>query len=155
MAETKKTPDTAALMIEQATQEIAQMKMDAQREIDARHTKAEENEKKAEKILENAKLVAANIPVAKERKSLDRELSEAAKLTLQARMEKQFGAENMTNIVIPFDNDSRATTTMDVIVNGWAYQFKRGVGYTVPQAMLPLIMGSIYTEDEMLSTMRM
>ena len=60
MAVTKK--EAAVETVEQAQQRIAQMEMDAQRKIDQMMKEAAEKEALAAKVLENAKLTAANIP---------------------------------------------------------------------------------------------
>jgi hypothetical protein len=149
----KKETLTPEEMMEQASQRIAQMEMEAQRRIEAKIKEAENKEAAAAKVLENARLTAAGIPQAP-KQTLDKELSEAAKLSLQARMERQFGGDDMTSVAIPLDMEGKSTL-MSVLVNGWEYNFQRGMVYSIPKAMLPLIMGSVYVESPELTKNKM
>lgn len=151
MAVTKK--EAVVETVEQAQQRIAQMEMDAQRKIDQMMKEAAEKEALAAKVLENAKLTAANIP-HEDKKTFDQELAEAAKLTLIERMKRQFGDDNMIQISIPIDNESRAKT-MCVTINGWDYEFRRGEVYEIPKAMLPVIMGSVYKDSDLIAGVKM
>ena len=69
-------------------------------------------------------------------------------------MKRQFGDDNMIQISIPIDNESRAKT-MCVTINGWDYEFRRGEVYEIPKAMLPVIMGSVYKDSDLIAGVKM
>ena len=129
-----------------AEQDIAAMKMAAQKEIDAAKRKAEKIMQEANAIMENAKLTAASIPHV-DKKTLNAELDEADKMSMEERMKAQFGDEERVSVAIPFE-DGNKDTILNVTINGWEYPFRRGNVYSVPKALMDVIMGSVYSPSE-------
>ena len=44
---------------------------------------------------------------------------------------------------------------MCVTINGWDYEFRRGEVYEIPKAMLPVIMGSVYKDSDLIAGVKM
>lgn len=141
MANRKPTEVTGEETVDEAQQRIAQMEMEAQRRIDEMLAEAEKKQKQADEVLESAKLAAASIPVTP-KKSFDKEISEAEKLSLTERMKRQFGDDvEMVHTAVPLDAETR-DSMLGVVVNGISYAFKRGEVYDIAQPLYELIMGS-------------
>lgn len=122
-------------------QRIAQMEMEAQKRADEILAEAEKARRDAEAILANAKLTAASIPTAPAA-NFDKEISAAAKLSLTARMRRQFGEDvELVTFAIPLDTETR-NMTLTATVNGISYEFTRGEVYEMAKPLYQLILES-------------
>lgn len=139
-------------------QELAAREQAMNAEIAAMRKDAEEKVALANKILEEAKLTAAAIPVAPmASKTLSQEINEMAKMTMVKRMEEQFGTRDkvkwVNNVMIPLD-PLGAETSMSVKVNGIGYDFLRAAAYDMPQDLYDVILRNVYKESDLVKRAR-
>ena len=138
-------------IIEQANQRIAQMEMEATRRIEEMMKQAEAKQAEADKILENAKMTAARLPISN--RTFDKKISEAERMSQEERMKRQFGDCKRVSIVIPIDNEAKGRT-MDVFVNGIPYSFIRGEVYDVVEPLSLIILGSVYKDSAFIAAQK-
>lgn len=154
-----KAPTKVELTEMTPEQALAQREQEISAKLAAMEKAANEKMAQAEKILENAKLAAANIPVAtaKTSKTFSQEVNEMAKMTMVKRMEAQFGTEKETkwvkNVVIPFDITGD-NSPMIVTVNGIEYAFARGEAYDMPEDLYAIVLRSRYVESPLANKAR-
>ena len=153
-------PTNLGLTDEKMTPEqmLAMRDQEKAAELEALRKEAEEKVARANQILEEAKLAAASITVAPAaKKTYSQEANEMAKMTMQKRMETQFGTPDKVkwvhNVMIPMDVFG-VEMTMSVKVNGIGYDFQRAETYDMPEDLYEVILRNRYVDSPLVKKAR-
>lgn len=112
---------------------IAQKMQEAETLIAKMKQEAADKLEQANKLLADAAKENAGVKLGADKKTFRQEMNEAAKMSMKARAERQFGKDDWVTFVVPIPQGGKAGDVVPCGVNESDYDLEAGAEYTLPR----------------------